>query len=234
MSIFKASNSFKNYSFAKDSIIGKCFRFTAMLLGILVLSVPAKSQESIPGSLEIYSTYGYMFGGYLRTYNGELNIGDDDNYTIGLNYTVAPGTQVEISWMHQESDVTITEYGNIFEYEESFDLNTNYIQIGVLKEAKPGPVRPFGKFTMGTAIYNPRGKTSYDDVWRFAFTMGGGVKAYLNDKVGIRLSGSMMMPVYWSGLSFFCGTGGCSTGVSTGSAILQGEVSAGLFISLGQ
>ena len=229
MSCFEASSVVINKSLSRSA---RWIRVSLLLMISIVLSMPGNAQESNEGDLEFYGTYGYMFGGYLRTYNGELNIGNSDNFKIGLNYTVSPGTQFEIHWMHQSSDVTITEYGNIFEFQEFFDLNTDYIQIGVLKESKTGPVRPFGKLTMGTAVYTPEGNSGYDDEWRFAFTMGAGVKAYLNESVGIRLSGAFMMPVYWSGLSFFCGTGGCGTGVSTASAILQGEFSGGLFVVL--
>jgi hypothetical protein len=228
MTIFNSSN----FSLGQSSIKGSNWvRFAVLSIMLVFLALPGKAQSS-EGGLEIYGTYGYMFGGYLRTYNGKLNIDDNDNFKVGLNYTVAPGTQLEIHWMHQSSVATITEYGAIFDYVERFDLNTEYIQIGVLKELKDGPVRPFGKFTMGTAIYSPQ-TNSYDELWRFAITMGGGFKANLSEKVGIRISGSMMMPVYFAGLGFWCGTGGCSTGVSAGSAILQGELSAGLFIALG-
>lgn len=232
MSIFNASKSFQMLPSKKGANLVCWLRFTVLFIVTLLLGLPGiQAQDSEEGGLEIYSTYGYMFGGYLRTYDGQINIGDDDNFKIGLNYTIAPGTQLEIHWMHQSSDVRITEYGGLFEYENQFDLNTDYFQIGVLKELKPGPVRPFGKFTIGTAVFSPQ-DNRYDDLWRFAFTMGGGIKAYLSEKVGIRISGSMMMPIYFSGLNFWCGTGGCSTGIGTGSAILQGELSAGLFISL--
>jgi hypothetical protein len=71
-----------------------------------------------------------------------------------------------------------------------------------------------------------------DDIWRFAFTVGGGAKIYLSDRFGLRLQGRIMAPLYFSGGGVYFGTGGSGFGVSGGIPILQGDFTAGLIIRL--
>jgi hypothetical protein len=71
-----------------------------------------------------------------------------------------------------------------------------------------------------------------DDVWRFAIGIGAGMKVMFTERIGIRLQGRLLMPMYFAGVGFYAGigTGGASSGLSlnTGSVIFQGDFQGGL------
>ena len=58
------------------------------------------------------------------------------------------------------------------------------------------------------------------------------------DKIGIRAQGRFLIPITFSGAGMYCGIGtggsGCSIGTSGWGTILQGDISGGLVIRLGQ
>jgi hypothetical protein len=59
-------------------------------------------------------------------------------------------------------------------------------------------------------------------------TFGAGAKIFLSEKVALRLEGRMMLPMLFSGGSFYVGTGGSGMAVSAGIPSIQGGFTAGL------
>ncbi len=72
--------------------------------------------------------------------------------------------------------------------------------------------------------------TKYETNIYAAMNFSGGVKIYLSEKLGLRLQGRLLMPLYVSGGGFYVGTGGAGVSVGAGVPILQGDLSAGLII----
>jgi hypothetical protein len=69
------------------------------------------------------------------------------------------------------------------------------------------------------------------DIWRFAFTLGGGLKIWLIEQLAIQLDARMMAPVWFSSASFYVGTGGGGFGVSGGIPIVEGNFTGGIVIA---
>jgi hypothetical protein len=84
---------------------------------------------------------------------------------------------------------------------------------------------------MGAVYYNPDSRI-YDSEWFFSMTLGGGIKVYFSDRVGVRFQGRLLFPLVYSSAGLFCGTGGCSVGMGAGSSILQVDFTAGLIFIL--
>ncbi len=189
------------------------------------------ASQAMAQELEITPFAGYMWGGNLRVYTGELRAGDGPNYGLALNYSLTPGTQLEGFWFIQSAKMKFIEYG-LYENETSvFDLNTNYIHVGILREMNDGQVvRPFGTFSMGTTIFNSK-DSFYSSIWRFSVGLGAGAKFYFSDRFGFRLQGRLLLPIYFSGAGVWCGTSGnCNYGISSATIIAQGDISAGFII----
>jgi opacity protein-like surface antigen len=202
-----------------------------MLLGaalIVLAAVPANGQARV----EITPFIGYQFSGDVEGYYGEVNIDDDVSYGAILDYTVRRGAQLELSYSRQDTRAAFRPYaaGDI----ESMDVAIEYLQAGGLAEVQKGKARPFVSFTLG-ATHISTDATSFqgrsiDDEWRFSMVLGGGVKIFPGERVGLRLQGHLLTTFLDSGGSMFCGTGGCSVGLF-GAGILQGDVSGGLTIA---
>lgn len=208
----------------KNSFLSKSIKGLALSMLFLFSVASTQAQE-----LEITPQVGYFWAGKLRTYYGELRLGEGVNYGLTLNYSVAPGTLFEATWFISKTDVNYYEYG-FNDFTDNFSLNTNYIHIGVVQEMNYGEAfRPYGVFTAGTTIFSPENYNSY---WQFSLGLGGGLKYYISDRFGLRVQGRFLLPVYFRGGGLWCGTGGCGYGLSAGTAIAQGDVSAGLVIVL--
>ena len=89
-------------------------------------------------------------------------------------------------------------------------------------------MRPYIGGALGVAIFTPS-DSGWETLTRMALEFKGGVKVDLSDKIGLRLQARLLAPLSWAGMGMWCGTGGCSTGVSAGSTFVQFETSGGLY-----
>ena len=66
---------------------------------------------------------------------------------------------------------------------------------------------------------------------KFAFTGGGGLKIWINERFAVRLEIRALVPVYFTGTTFFVGTGGAGLGVSGGIPFAQFDFTGGLTVA---
>ncbi len=194
-----------------------------ILFIFMILGVAAFGQTDI----SVYG--GYQFGAKSYGYNGTLRLKGAANYGVIAEFGIAPDLMVHVQWMGSATQATLE--GPLFDY-ASTDVNVNYYQIGIIR---PFPVNEkveaFGNFTLGATQFAMQ-EQIYNDEWRFSITAGLGAKIWLSDKVGLRLQARLLAPINWGGLGFFCGSGGCNTGVNAGSSFISGDVSGGLVFRL--
>ena len=195
---------------------------------LLVLATPALAQ------VELSAFGGYQFGGRADADLGDLTAKDGLNFGLAIDVPVRPGLMAEVLWIHQESRLRLDEPGAFSDRRTLFDMGIDYFHAGAIAYVENGPVVPFGSFALGATWFNPQG-VDVSGEWRFSISVGGGVKYFLNEKVGIRLQGHLLMPMQWSGGGMWCGTStGCAVSIGSGTVILQGEFSGGLVFKLGQ
>ena len=203
-----------------------------VLIAFLFFSLASYAQVDLVG----YG--GYQFGS--KTYwssNTNLKIKGDANYGVALEISMAPDVRLQLQWMGSSTYSQLETYngfipegpdGNL----QRADVNINYYQIGVLR---PYPlndkVEAFGNFTLGATQFALQSYT-YNDEWRFSITAGLGVNIWLTEMIGLRGQVRLLAPINWAGLGFYCGTGGCGSGVNAGSTMASGDVSGGLIIRL--
>jgi hypothetical protein len=182
---------------------------------------------------EIQPYTGYMFGGRGYGYYAEVNIDDGQNWGIIGDITVYPGVQVELMYNRMLSRASVWDYRDKETY--TFDLASEYFMVGGLKDVDFGRVKPFGSFLIGVSAHSPQ-DPQYNNKISFAMSLGGGVKLFINDFIGIRLQGRLLTPLFFSGIGIGCGigTGGasCGGGVGLSSTLLQGDFSGGIIIVL--
>ncbi len=198
-------------------------KYLTILSTIIFLSQPIIAQPSI--TLEV-------FGGWLWTssagYNGSIKVDDKSNYGVRAGVSPASEILVEFEWNHTET----TLHGNSFSNGQlSEDVIMNYYMLGINKQMGEGPAIPFGLLNLG--VMNMQGKTiNFSENW-FTVGLGGGLKYYLSDKIGIRLQARLLLPMQFAGIGFGCGGGGCGGGVSTYTTVIQGDFTGGLILKLG-
>ena len=115
---------------------------------------------------------------------------------------------------------------------EVVSLSSNYIQIGGLQQMDlGGKIFPYATLAGGLTVWSPK-TNGYSGYTQFSFSFGAGAKIWITDNFGIRLQGTMLMPLVYQGAGLGCGigTGGasCGAGLYTRITPFQGEFSGGL------
>lgn len=201
---------------------------------VILMAVMVHFTQNLSAQIiEINGFTGYALNGRANLYDGEFKINDAQNYGGKIAFGVSTTTFLELSYMRSDTE------GRFFPYLGSpgdlVGLSSNYIQVGGLQEANFGRISPFGSVAVGLVVWSPK-SSQYSSKTQFAATVGGGLKIWLTDMIGIRLQGSMLMPMVWNGVGIGCGIGtggaGCGTNVYTRVTPFQGEFSGGLTIRL--
>ncbi len=213
----------------------KIIQYLAVAIALMPMLLP--SETVAQGKIELTPYGGYMFGGKMRFYEGDFKIKDNANYGLIMDIEIAPDTKVELMWTHMNTTAEFRgSYGYDFLSTPPFDVGVGYLQIGTVREINYDNIRPFGAFTLGTTYFMPNsntGEVNYQDTWKFSVTLGGGAKIWLTDRIGIRLQGRLLLPMFWGGVGFTVGTGGSGFSVGAGTSMIQGDFSGGLIIALG-
>ena len=205
------------------------------LLFLSFILLPYLSYSQVDPAPEISVMTGYMWGGKMNTPWGDLRIEDGQNWTVTLDVPLPQGVTAEIFYTRLDSELKYrgTLNGGRFVDTTFFDMSTNYIQLGGLKELQTGSnLTPFGIFSIGATVFSPK-TSSFSDEWVLSFGLGGGLKYYVSDRIGLRLDGRFLFPVYLTGGGFFCGTGGCGAGIGSSPVVLQGYIDGGVILRLG-
>ncbi len=202
-------------------------------LSILFIAIAMLPMFSM-AQVEIVPQVGYMFGGSMNFYEGQMKMTDGMSWGGSIIVPeISYGTDLEINYTRLDNEAQFRSYYNKPGFEdENFELSVNYIQIGALKTfGTSDMVRPFGSFSLGTTIFSP--KTDASDAWRFSITLGAGAKIYFTERIGIILRGRLMMPMYFGGVGMYVGTGGAGLSVNSYSVLAQGDFSGGLIFKVG-
>ena len=178
---------------------------------------------------EISPFAGYQFGGKLGIQAGTLSIKDVMNYGVALDIYIRPGVQIELSYTRQDTELRLRD---IFTGQRSplFDMAVEYYQIGGLYELRTGRVRPYGLLSVGLTHFNPKPKDRSSE-WRFSFGFGGGVKAFVTERIGFRFQGRMLFPYFGQGGGLWCSApGGCFVSLD-GRLVVQADFTGGIFLA---
>ncbi|NOX18729.1 MAG: porin family protein [Chlorobi bacterium] len=195
-----------------------------LFISLFILSQMSFAQKA--PKIDISVMGGYFFAGYIYTSAGDLNIKNDAHYGVAMSYNIDRRMGMEISYNYSPTSMSLKTYPGGFT-KQLFNVSIHYIQGAALYYAKRGKVQPYGLFSIGAAWISPDSNIYSTEV-RMAFGIGGGVKIFFNPHIGLRLQGRLLAPLFYSGGAIFCGTGGCGWGISAGSYLIQGEISAGL------
>ena len=190
-------------------------------------------------NIEVSPIVGYQFGMkaksiYRPSTNqfGDLRIVPDMNYGAALGVKLPlKGVRLEFMWTRQDSEITYKPY-NSFETENLGDIAVEYFMLSGWKELEMDQLGPFAGFTIGGVNFAPQAVGS-QQAFKMAVGLGGGIKYFFTENVGIRAQVRMLVPVEWFGLGFTIGTGGSGAGATVSSTIISGDVGGGLVFRFG-
>ncbi|MCK5735477.1 MAG: hypothetical protein KAH21_03320 [Spirochaetaceae bacterium] len=200
---------------------------TVLLSTVLMAEMPP---------IEITPVLGYHLAGGTDFEEGRVDIADSMMYGIFLSLVDLPGgISIDLSYTRADSTLEFKSTDTPTYQDASFGTASNYILFGVNKDFLENRFRLFIGADIGAAWFDAK-DPSVSDAWFFALDLKGGMKFYLNDRLGFRLQGRFLLPMnfYDSGLFLGIGSGGASGGLTFGgtAVIYQGDFSAGLIIRL--
>jgi hypothetical protein len=204
--------------------------FIVLFLAVMIHA----SQDLSAQVIELNAFTGWQLHGKAKLYDGEFRISDAQNYGGKLAYGLSSSTFVELSYMRSDTEGQFFPYG-IGSIGDRVKFSSNYIQIGGLQSVNLGRIDPYGTVSVGLTVWSPK-EGGYASKTQFSATVGAGLKIWLSEMIGLRLQGSMLMPMVFNGVGLGCGigTGGanCGANVYTRITPFQGEFSGGLVIRI--
>ncbi len=157
-----------------------------------------------------------------------MAIRPDVNYGFAVDIRWTPDTTLQLLYNRQETKVGI-RVNDVFEtirFEE--DLAVDYYHLGGTVEFPTERLRPYFAVTMGATRFD-LARADVRDEWRFSIGVGGGFKAYVSERFGIRVDGRIWPTFVNTSGGFFCSLpGGCLVSI-TSDFIVQGNATLGLF-----
>jgi len=208
-------------------------RLTRIVMALVITMLLISVQDLSAQAIEINGFAGWQLGGKARLYDGDFQIDDAMNYGGKIAFGLSSSTYAEISYMRSDTEGRFYSY--LGTQSDLIPFSSNYIHIGGLQELHYDRISPFVTLGAGLVVWSPK-TSQLTSKTQFSVTFGGGLKLWLTDLLGIRLQGSMMMPMVWNGVGLGCGIGtggaGCGGSVYTRITPFQGEFSGGLVIKI--
>jgi hypothetical protein len=215
------------------------------LAAVALLSSPIRAQKA--GSPEISVFAGYQTIGTVTVASGSLNIIDSWNYNIALDIPVGnkPGLLVELntSFMPTQLEYKGSDYyGSPYSEQIISDIDVWYFMVGGLHEVgNDEKVRPFGGVTVGASWFSPSNpkltsdgsRYDLDDLWLFTLGLQMGARIFVNEKMAVRLQARALLPMDFTGTTFYMGTGGSGFALNSWVIFPQIDITAGLAFRLG-
>lgn len=189
---------------------------------------------AIAGDFEITPFAGYTWGGeFTDAVTGTtLKVNETSNYGVMVdinlvNINQEGQSQVELYFSHQATQLK-TDNGP-FTGSPLFDLDIDYYHLGGTYGMDLGKVKPFMVGTLGVTHMVPQGP-GLDSLTKFSLSLGGGVKLFATDRIGLRLEGRWFGTLFNGSGSAFCTSGTCAINVQ-GDLFSQFVANAGLIIA---
>ncbi len=180
-----------------DSKNGRSLFGRSLVGAIAALTAAGVSPAVGQDRIEILGLYGYSFSegvevaratvgsqfidkvdvGSGVSYGGAVNFWVDDQIQAGVLFDLQDGSLILNGSSEQEvTDMKVYTYHGVITYHTGTSGSV---------------VRPFFMFGLGATQYQPSDVSgfSFDGEVRFSGTMGGGVKAYVNERVGLVFTG---------------------------------------------
>lgn len=214
-----------------------------MMKKILVFAIVLITSQNLFAQVEIGAFGGWLWTGSIPAWRQDIKVSDKGNYGITAGVRVKDEMIVEFEWNHTENTASFRGYDNngIPSGDQiNMPLTSNYYLLGFNYLVTDNePLVPYGLVNLGILHTQSDGDNnipSQSNTW-FTAGLGGGLRYYLSDRIGIRLQARLLLPMQFGGVGFGCGigTGGssCGAGVSTYTNIIQGDFTGGIILKLG-
>jgi hypothetical protein len=170
----------------------------AIALTVVVVGPAEAKEEPRSNNFEVTPFIGLMAGGSFEDpSNGdERDVEDDTNYGIFFNIVD------EVPERHYE--FFYTKQSSVIEGSLPIDLATEYLHLGgTVAYPETSHVIPYFGITVGATRYSPD-LAGLDDEIKLSFSVGGGMKFPITDRIGIRFDARALITLLENDSEIFC------------------------------
>jgi len=180
---------------------------------------------------EITPFAGYTTGGeFTNAETGNtLRFDETSSYGIMLDFRQAGDSDswIEVYLSRQQTKLKADQ--GLFVGNPLLDVNVEYYHIGGTYGQATGKIRPFVVGTFGATHMVPK-QGGLDSETKFSLSLGGGVRLYLTEHVGIRLDARWFGTLFNGSGGVFCSNGACLVTVQ-GDVLSQYTANAGIILA---
>lgn len=180
--------------------------------------------------LEFAPFTGHRFGGSFEfdTDYSRMDVDNSTDWGFTISQAASDSTRYEFLYSHQDSSLADTTDPN-----NAFGLDIHYVHLGGTVDVhtlnyNEEKITPYITGGLGMTIMNPSHR-GYDDETRFSLSVGGGLKWYPTERLGIRFEMRGYSTLIDSNETLFCDAG-CNLQIE-GDAFPQFETNLGLIFS---
>lgn len=206
--------------------------FTIIIIAMMTASVRAQSDAT---NFEVTPSVGYMFNGAAQFAEGVVDFENSVSFGIAASarLNVFADLEFDYTWAAQ-TGLEFESNGLFGNADISTTVNIHHLTLNLNNYLRPSKqFRPFINIGAGAAIYAVDGGETRG---YFALTTGLGGKFYINEKIGIRLQGRLLAPLYYEGADYYPSieTGGTDPGLTLNAtvALMEFDLRTGIIIRL--
>jgi len=190
--------------------------------------------SAFAANIEITPFAGYTMGGeFTDAVTGKsLSFDDTSSYGIMVDFKQPLDQEGREPWIelyYSRQQTKLRSDQGAFVGTPLFDVNIEYFHIGGTYGPSTGKVKPFVVGTFGATHMTPKGEGLHAET-KFSLSLGGGVRLYLTERVGIRLDARWFGTLFNGSGSAFCSGGACLINVQ-GDVLSQYTANAGVVLA---
>lgn len=221
------------------------YRKLIVLFVLLIAPATAFAQDAnhpnnayTRGRFELTPTFSYNFGGTLSAEDSHLSDFDleaDDSEAYGVTFGIplSPWAQIELLASRQQTQL-VYDQGLFGGSRGVADFDVTYYHVGGLFQWGNGQIHPFLVASLGVANLNPDISGARAEN-KFSGSLGGGVKIFFTDNIGLRLEGRGFWTLLDGNNDDYhyddCHHYDCGYDYGYSNTFDQGQASAGLIIA---
>lgn len=212
-------------------------RRLAFALALGALLAPAAARAEGAYRFELTPTASYRWGGTISGRDNALTNEDlkvDNGGAYGLTFDIPLSRSLQFELLANRQSTNLRFDQGLFGGDvQVADIDVDYYHVGLLWQGGNREVSPFFVASAGVTRLDPNvpGSSAED---RFSLSLGGGVKVFFNDHVGMRFEGRG----FFTEMSNYNGRGcydqycdGSYRHYNYDSTLSQGQVSIGLILA---
>lgn len=167
-------------------------RFAIVTLLLVTAGLVPNVASARPGRYEITPTVGYRAAGDFDVDDVQIledSFETDEGTALGLTFDIPLNDVLSLELLANRQKTELIATGGLFEdAEQVADFDIDYYQVGLVAQFGNGQIHPFVAVGLGVARLSVDLAGTIDED-RPAGSLGGGVKIYFGEHVGLRLEG---------------------------------------------